>query len=142
MVFAPLAQRPNYVQPLMQDAEEWSPFITGAQLWVSGDMGRAEPLIREAFREVDPNLAIVSIQPMRRQVAIKFDQQRMIAELGGQFGILALLLASIGRYGVTAHNVGRRTTEIGIPVAIGANRLHIVSFILRGSSHRSVSALD
>ena len=92
-----------------------------------------EAPMREVFKQVDPNFAITSIQPMQQQVAVNFDQQRLLARLSGLFGGLALLLASIGLYGVTAYNVARRTNEIGIRMAIGANRLQIALYFLRGA---------
>lgn len=128
---APLAQRINCAQPGLQDDEKWSHFITGPQFLIAGDMGRIDPLIRDAFKEVDPNFAIVSIQPMQQQIAVNFDQKRAVAQWSGLFGTLALLLASIGLYGITAFTVARRTSEIGIRMAVGANRLHIVLLILR-----------
>ncbi len=133
MVFAPLTQQLAYSQPFLQDDEKWSHFITGAQVWSSTDLSRMEPGIREVFKQVDPNFAITTILPMQQQVDVNFDQQRLLARLSGLFGVLALLLASIGLYGVTAYNVTRRTSEIGIRMAIGANRLHIAALILRSA---------
>jgi ABC-type antimicrobial peptide transport system permease subunit len=82
---------------------------------------------------VDPNLPIVSIRPLREQVSGQFTQQRLIARLTSFFGVLSLVLASIGLYGVTAHNAGRRIGEMGVRVALGANRGHIIRLILRGA---------
>jgi ABC-type antimicrobial peptide transport system permease subunit len=67
------------------------------------------------------------------RVANTFSQQRLIARLTSLFGILALVLASIGIYGMTAYNVGSRTNEIGVRVALGADRRDILTLILRGS---------
>jgi ABC-type antimicrobial peptide transport system permease subunit len=66
-------------------------------------------------------------------VDVNFDQQRLLARLSGLFGVLALLLASIGLYGVMAYSVTQRTNEIGIRMAIGANRMHIATLILRSA---------
>jgi len=89
--------------------------------------------IRQAMASVDPNLPTISIHTLKEQVAGQFRQQRLIARLTSFFGILSLVLASIGLYGVTAYNAGRRTNEIGIRVALGADRRHVLALILRGA---------
>ena len=70
---------------------------------------------------------------MDEQVAMNFDQERMVAQLAGTFGVIALLLAAIGLYGLTAYNVVRRTSEIGVRMALGADRMNIVRLVLRGA---------
>jgi len=82
---------------------------------------------------VDPNLPIISIHTLKDQVASQFTQQRLIARLTSFFGILSLVLASIGLYGVTAYNAACRTNEIGVRMALGADRGHIVNLVLRGA---------
>ena len=64
------------------------------------------------FRDVDPNFAIVSIQPFKQQIDVNFDEWRLLVRLSGFFGALSLILASLGLYGVTAYNVASRTPEI------------------------------
>ena len=82
---------------------------------------------------VDPRLPIESIGTLGEQVSNQFRQQRLIAQLSSFFGILSLVLASIGLYGVTAYNVGRRTTEIGVCLALGATPAQVAALVLRGA---------
>jgi predicted permease len=89
--------------------------------------------VREAMASADANLPVISIRTLRDQVANQFTQQRLIARLTSFFGILSLVLASIGLYGVTAYNAGRRTNEIGVRVALGADRGHVVALVVRGA---------
>jgi len=89
--------------------------------------------VRQAMGSVDPNLPVISIRTLREQVAILFTPQRLIARLTSFFGLLSLVLASIGLYGVTAYNAGCRTSEIGVRMALGANRGDIVRLVLRGA---------
>ncbi len=89
--------------------------------------------IRRTIATVDPNLPVNYIRTLREQVSGQFTQQRMIARLTSLFGILSVLLASIGLYGVTAYNAERRTNEIGVRMALGADRRHVIALVLRGA---------
>ena len=88
------------------------------------------------FRDVDPNFAIVSIQRLKQQVDVNFDERHLLVRLSGLFGVLSLILASVGLYGVTAYNVARRTPEIGVRMAIGADRPRIALLYFKAHSAR------
>ncbi len=89
--------------------------------------------VYRAMASVDPNLPVISVHTLKEQVAGVFTQERLIARLTSFFGILSLVLASIGLYGVTAYNAERRTNEIGVRMALGADRGHVIALVLRGA---------
>jgi len=89
--------------------------------------------VLQAMSSVNPNLPVITIRTLREQVTSQFTQPRLIARLTSLFGILSLLLAVIGLYGVTAYNAGSRTGEIGVRMALGATRGDIVRLVLKGS---------
>jgi predicted permease len=89
--------------------------------------------VRHAIAAVDPGLPIISIRTLKEKVDLQFAQQRLTARLVSFFGALSLILASVGLYGVIAYNAGRRTSEVGVRIALGATRGDIVRLVLKSA---------
>lgn len=141
MFYVPLAQNVDYNNELIKKIELRSHFIGGIMLATNVPTGTLEPLLNRTLAEIDPNLTITSIRTMKQQVELSFDQERAVASLAGLFGIVALLLAALGLYGVTAYAVAQRTNEIGIRMALGADRTRVVQLVVRGAFQRVMVGL-
>jgi ABC-type antimicrobial peptide transport system permease subunit len=92
-----------------------------------------DSLIRRTMGSIDPNLTVQDFRSFENQVAGNFNTERLIARLTTLFGIIALTLACVGLYGVMSYFVARRTSEIGIRMALGATRGSVVALVLRGA---------
>jgi predicted permease len=141
MFYVPLAQTVDYPQELMKRIELRSHFIGGIMLKTNLTSGQLEPLLTRKLADLDPSLTFNSIRTMKEQIELSFDQERAVASLAGLFSIIALLLAAVGLYGVTAYTVAQKTNEIGIRMALGANRANVVRLILASAFTRVVIGL-
>ena len=133
MFFAPESQYTAFPNPDHMTGEVRTHFLREIVVLMKPGATLSDTDVRRAMAAVDPNLPVTSIRSLGEQVAATFSQQRLIARLTSLFGFLSLVLASIGIYGVTAHNAGSRTNEIGVRMALGANRGHVVRLVLWGA---------
>jgi predicted permease len=141
MFYVPLAQSVDYKNQLMARLELSTHYVQAIMLVTNTPTGTLEPLLTRALADADPNMTITSIRTMQQQVELSFDQERAVASLAGLFGIGALLLAAVGLYGVTAYTVNQRTNEIGVRMALGADRLKVIHLVLRGAFKRVLVGL-
>jgi putative ABC transport system permease protein len=103
---------------------------TGLTLRVAGDPSRITSAVREQIRQSDPALPVFQIRSMEELRQLSFWQRRLFGWMFGVFGAVALVLASIGVYGVLSYSVSQRTQEIGIRVALGAGRSTIMRLVI------------
>jgi macrolide transport system ATP-binding/permease protein len=133
MYFIPMIQRiPESARrrPIEQDTGLYAGAIV---IQTDRLMDNMESIARQTLAAINSNLSVVKFQTFDEQIADRFTQDRMITSLMTLFSVLALLLATLGLYGVTAYTVARRTSEIGIRMALGANRSSVVGMIMRGA---------
>ena len=138
----PLSQKfAGYKEAEIMGGEAQSMFMNSMVLSFNRPQTNADALIRQTMASIDPNLTVMDLRTFDAQVAGNFNQERLIARLTSLFGILALILASVGLYGVMSYFVARRTGEIGIRMALGATRQGVVAMVLRGALWQIVIGL-
>jgi predicted permease len=139
MYFLSMPQRPaSWKEPIEKDTSMYAGAIV---LQTDRPVSNMETLARRTLAAINPNLTVVKFQTFDQQIADNFTQERMISRLTLLFGALALLLAMIGLYGVTAYTVVRRTSEIGIRMALGAERNSVIAMVMRSAVIQTIFGL-
>ena len=133
MFWVPEAQTVQYDDPAFRSGEIWSHYLSNIVLWAPGKPPDMEERVRKALAGVDPNLVLYGVDPYSKVVSADFQQQRLVASLTTLFGVLGLVLAAVGLFGVLAYMVERRTGEIGVRIALGADRGRVVGMVLAGA---------
>jgi ABC-type antimicrobial peptide transport system permease subunit len=123
----------SYDDPLFLNGEKDSHFLYNIVIWAPGDPPAMEQQVRNAISRVDPTVVVNDVTAYGKVVSADFQQQNMIATLTTLFGALGLTLAAVGLYGVMSYSVEQRTNEIGLRMALGAHRGHVVRMVLRGA---------
>jgi predicted permease len=133
MFFLPLLQTVAYPDVSNTSMQARSSYIHEIELRVAGGPDGLESQLRRALGAINPNLVVLNVTAFNDRVAQSVGQERLIARLMLVYGVIALLLASVGLYGVTAQTVRRRTREIGIRMALGAAPSGVILMVLRGA---------
>ena len=133
MFFTSIVQTVAFTDARFIANEQAAHYATNLIVQYRGNAATAANQVRGALKSVDPQIPMLKIVPYKDQLSDNFTQEQLVVRLTALFGLIALLLASIGLYGVTAYTVTRRTGEIGIRMPLGASRTGVLTMILRGA---------
>jgi predicted permease len=130
----PLTQRfSGFKMPEMITGERRSLYADAVIISFSAAQQNVDMLVRRTLADINPNLTVIDLRSFDAQVAGNFNGERLTARLTSLFGSLALVLASVGLYGVMSYFVARRTAEIGVRMALGSSRSGVLALVMRSA---------
>jgi predicted permease len=133
MYFLPEAQTTSLGDAEAEEREVLSHYLSNVVIWAPENPVNFGEQVKKVLASAAPNLVVNGIQPYSEIIDEDFAQQNMIASLTRLFGAVGLVLAAVGLYGVTAYGVEQRTNEIGVRMALGADRVNVVQMVMRAA---------